>query len=190
MGRPSVADERIATILSATSRCIARHGVDGTTLEKVAAECGLSRSHVRHYVGNRADLVELFRARILDRYAPPDPADAAALGLAAAEFALRFLFDDEADFDEYAAIDAILAAARHDESLRSDVLAAYTRIEAFIAAAIAADHPDWAHDRVAAAAAQVLMLVYGHWTMSSVGLASTRTSAARELAAELMGLTT
>ncbi|MEX3100504.1 hypothetical protein [Streptomyces sp. ST1015] len=31
------------------------------TLEKAAS--GMSRSHIRHYVDNRADLVGLFRAR-------------------------------------------------------------------------------------------------------------------------------
>jgi AcrR family transcriptional regulator len=186
MGRPSVAEERVTTILAATGRCIARHGIDGTTLEKVAAESGMSRSHVRHYVGNRADLIALFRSRILERYAPPDLGDAQAAGISATELALAFLFDQEADLDDYAAIDAVLAAARHDDSLHADVLSAYTRLEAFVAAAIRADHPRWADERVTATASQVLMLNNGHATMASVGLASVRLGAARALAAQLM----
>jgi len=102
VGRPSLAEERIATILAATGRSIARNGVNGTTLEKVAAESGMSRSHIRHYVGNRADLIALFRTRILQRYAPPSLADAEVTGISATEYALNFLFDHEVDLDEYA----------------------------------------------------------------------------------------
>jgi AcrR family transcriptional regulator len=186
MGRPSIADQRVAAILAATGRCIARHGIGGTTLEMVAAESGISRSHVRHYVGNRADLVALFRSRILERYAPPELAEAHAAGISTTELALRVLFDQAADLDDYAAIDAILAAARHDDSLRTDVLTAYTRLETFVADAIRADHPQWPDQQVAATASQVLMLSNGHATMASVGLASVDLSAARALAARLM----
>lgn len=84
-------------VLAAAGRCIARHGIDGATLEKVAVESSMSRSHVRHYVGNRADLFAVFRSRILKRYAPPDLAEAQA-----------------ADLDDYAAyarIEAFVAEA-------------------------------------------------------------------------------
>lgn len=186
MGRPSLAEERTATILEATGRCLARHGVGGTTLEKVAAESGMSRSHVRHYVGNRADLMALYRSRILERYDPPELTKAEEAGISASELALRVLFDGETDLDDYAAIDAVLAAARHDDELHADALAAYTRLEAFVAAAIRSDHPRWKQERVAATASQVLALSNGHATMASVGLASVRLGAARALAEQLM----
>lgn len=175
-------------VLAAAGRCIARHGIDGATLEKVAAESGMIRSHVRHYVGNRADLFAVFRSRILERYAPPDLAEAQAAGINATELALGFLFDQEADLDDYAAIDAILAAARHNDSLHTDVQAAYARIEAFVAEAITADNPQWSELRVATTASQVLMLTYGHATLASVRLASARLGGARALAAQLMEL--
>ena len=181
-------EERIATILAATGRSIARNGVNGTTLEKVAAESGMSRSHIRHYVGNRADLIALFRTRILQRYAPPSLADAEVTGISATEYALNFLFDHEVDLDEYAAIDAIVAAARHDESLYADVHAAYARTEAFLIEAIKADHPQWSPQQVETTAAQVLMLAYGHATLVTVGLASAQLGGARTLAARLMEL--
>lgn len=57
MGRRSLAAERRQQVLEAASRCLARNGLAGTTLEKIAEESGLSRSHVRHYVGNRDDLL-------------------------------------------------------------------------------------------------------------------------------------
>lgn len=62
---------------------------------------------------------------------------------------LGFLFGQEADLDGYAAIDAILAAARHDASLRTDVLAASPHLETFVAAAIRVDHPQCPDRQVA-----------------------------------------
>lgn len=186
VGRPSLRGERTSAILDATSRCVARFGVEGTTLEQIAAESGLSRSHVRHYVGNRADLIALFRERIITRNTPPDLVEALEPGASATRLVLRHLFDQPADLDEYAAVDAILAAARHDAALREEVRGVYVRLEEFIAAAVIADHPDWDEPRVATAASQVLYLAYGHSTMLSLGLESTRSGAARSLAAQVL----
>jgi AcrR family transcriptional regulator len=188
MGRPSLAAERVATILDATGRCVARFGVEGTTLEKVAAESGMSRSHIRHYVGNRADLIDRFRARILERYLPPAPTIAADLGLSATELVLHLLFDGEAeaDLDDYAAIDGVLAASRHDAALQAEVRTVYARIETFIAQAVTLDHPDWEPSKVAAIASQVLQLSYGYATMHAIGLPSSRLPAARDLARALL----
>ncbi|OXM72891.1 TetR/AcrR family transcriptional regulator [Amycolatopsis thermalba] len=57
MGRSSLAAERKEQILSAFARCVARSGFARTSLEDVAAESGLARGHVRHYLGNRHDQV-------------------------------------------------------------------------------------------------------------------------------------
>jgi len=185
-GRPSLKEERLTAILDATGRCIARFGVEGMTLEQVARESELSRSHVRHYAGNRADLVDLFRRRIIARHTPPDLTEALEPGTPATELVLRHLFDGPADLDEHAAIDALLAAARHNAAVHDEVQAVYTGIEAFIAAAIRADHPDWDERRVAETASQTLYLSYGYFTMLSVGLESTRLDAARTLAAQIL----
>ena len=180
MGRPSIADERIEQIVQAFGRAVARYGVEGATLERVAAEAGFTRSLVRYFVGNRDDLVALYRQRLLDRYTelPVESVD----GVPATELLLRALFDDEPDLDDYAAIDAILAAARYDEALRDDVLTFYRGMESAIAQAVRHDHADWGEQRVRDAAYQVLTAVYGHWTMHSLGFPSDRAAAAREQA--------
>lgn len=58
MGRPSLEAERTHEIVLAASRCIARHGLSGATLELIAKESGFSRGHIRYYVGNRDDLID------------------------------------------------------------------------------------------------------------------------------------
>ncbi len=68
MGRPSLADVRTAEILDAFERCVARFGLEGSSLEKVADEAGMKRSILRHYVGNRDDLVHALAERVLGKY--------------------------------------------------------------------------------------------------------------------------
>jgi AcrR family transcriptional regulator len=65
MARPSKAEERKEQILDAFERCVVLEGIQGVTLEKVAKEAGLPRSLVRHFVGNRDDMV----AAVFDRFA-------------------------------------------------------------------------------------------------------------------------
>ena len=67
MPRPSVKTERTAEILDAFERSVARFGVEGSTLERIAEEAGLRRSLLRHYVGNRDDLLDALVERFLER---------------------------------------------------------------------------------------------------------------------------
>ncbi|MBT3437069.1 MAG: TetR/AcrR family transcriptional regulator [Oceanospirillaceae bacterium] len=57
MSRPSVKAEKKTAIMSAFVRCIAKRGLDATSLDDIAQESGISRSLVRHFAGNREDLV-------------------------------------------------------------------------------------------------------------------------------------
>ncbi|MGY2066519.1 TetR/AcrR family transcriptional regulator [Blastococcus sp. SYSU DS0619] len=68
MGRPSLAAERTEQIVMAATRCVTRVGFDGTTLEDISQESGLSRGHIRHYVGSRDDLMVLVWARISESF--------------------------------------------------------------------------------------------------------------------------
>jgi len=176
----------VEQILEATGRAIARYGVEGATLERVAAEAGFSRSLVRYFVGNRDELVALYRQRLLDRYSrlPVRSVD----GVPATQLLLEALFDDQPDLDDYAAIDAILAATRHDDALRDDVLALYRGMETAIAQAVRHDHADWDDQRVRDAAYHVLTAVYGHWTMHSLGFPADRALVAREQARRALGV--
>ena len=64
MARPSVKEERQAEILAAFSRCIAKYGLAGSSLEKVAEESGIKRPLIRHFVGNRDNLLQLLEEQV------------------------------------------------------------------------------------------------------------------------------
>jgi AcrR family transcriptional regulator len=67
MGRKSRAEERREEILAAFERCIGRDGID-VPLERIADEAGVQRSLIRHYLGNREDVVNQVIARIAAGY--------------------------------------------------------------------------------------------------------------------------
>ncbi len=67
MPRPSIANERREEIFEAFEVCALEKGLDATTLTDVAEQAGLPRSLVRHFMGNRADMVTGLIDRMTDR---------------------------------------------------------------------------------------------------------------------------
>jgi AcrR family transcriptional regulator len=67
MPRPSKAAERREEILQAFETCALRKGLEATTLADVAEEAGLPRPLVRHFMGNRADMVSGLIERMMLR---------------------------------------------------------------------------------------------------------------------------
>ena len=57
MPRPSLKAERTEEILDAFERCILRDGIANTSLEQIAAEAKMKRSILRHYIGNRDQII-------------------------------------------------------------------------------------------------------------------------------------
>ncbi|WP_405098397.1 TetR/AcrR family transcriptional regulator [Micromonospora sp. NBC_01412] len=183
VGRPSKAPQRIDDVLDAFTRCVARYGLDGTTLQRIADEAGMARGHIRHYAGNRDQLRELFRQRIISRYADR-AAQLAAEGDpgSRAEHLVGFLFGSEVHLDDNAAIDALLAAARFDDALREQIRVVYSGLETLIAQALADDYPGRSGAICENAAYQILALAYGHWTLSEIGFPAERVRSAHRLA--------
>jgi len=66
--RKSLANERREQLLDAFERCIVKFGLEGSSLEQVAEEAGMKRSIIRHYIGNRDDLVNALIERIIRQY--------------------------------------------------------------------------------------------------------------------------
>jgi AcrR family transcriptional regulator len=89
MGRKSLAEERRAAILDAFERCIARYGID-VPLERIAEEAGVQRSLIRHYLGNREEVVDQLIVRIAAEY--PQQITACLATAPTADAVLDYLF--------------------------------------------------------------------------------------------------
>ncbi|MCZ4282227.1 TetR/AcrR family transcriptional regulator [Kiloniella laminariae] len=70
MGRPSKKAERTEQILAAFQRCVARSGLEGSTLDQIAEEAGMQRSLVRHFAGNREELVRTLAHWVIGNSVP------------------------------------------------------------------------------------------------------------------------
>ena len=75
MGRPSKAVERTAQILDAFEDLIRERGLEGAALDALAERVGVRRGLVRHYLGNRDDLVEALVDRLIAREREQLPTD-------------------------------------------------------------------------------------------------------------------
>lgn len=99
MPRKSKSIERTAQILDAFGRCLIKYGLD-TSLEQVAEEAGMTRSIIRHFIGNREEVINTLVDRIAKDYVrtlreesekiPPDERVAATLD---------YLFAGEPEFE-------------------------------------------------------------------------------------------
>jgi len=57
MARPSLKKERNEAIMLAFAQCISENGLDATSLDDIACKVEMHRSLVRHFSGNRSDLI-------------------------------------------------------------------------------------------------------------------------------------
>lgn len=68
MPRLSIKEQRAKEIVSAFERCIVRNGINGAQLEKIAAESGIQRPALRHFIGNREALIYELTKSISSEY--------------------------------------------------------------------------------------------------------------------------
>jgi len=139
-----MAAERTEQIMQATGRCLQRHGLAGTTLERVSEESGLSRSHVRHYVGNRDDLLRAFAHWLYTGY------EAEFIGKVAEAPAreklpivMDYLFSSGflPVSDDDTVIRELITAGIADDSIRATMQAHYSHAVQAVEDAVAAEHP-------------------------------------------------
>lgn len=136
-GRPSLTERRRAQIVDAFVGLIGRHGLDTVTIADVAAAAGVSRAGVRHFAGNRADLIGHAVRALTHRY---ETAIRAALGERPdAHDLVRLLFSDGWVRDRPAedrAFDVLLQEAMRDDAARPLVRGAYEALTAELVAAL------------------------------------------------------
>ena len=100
MGRKNLTEERTAEILAAFARCMIKYGLD-TSLDQVAEEAGMTRSIIRHYIGNREEVINALVARITADYLAELRAEAAQIPQEQMiAVTLDYLFEAEAGYDD------------------------------------------------------------------------------------------
>ena len=188
MGRPSLAAERREQILDAVTRCVAEFGLEGTTLERVAETSGFSRGHIRHYLGNRDEMLKRFQHRLMMRHVQRmrDLCEAAEPGQRGRAL-VRFLFGIQwAPGPDSAAINALLWAAARDESVRSHLRETYLAMERTLARALRADYPRAPAADCASTAYALLCLAFAHSTLLELAYPAARSRTVGVITANLL----
>ena len=188
MGRPSLAAERREQILDAVTQCIGEYGIDGTTLERVAEVSGFSRGHIRHYLGNRDDMLAHFQQRLSTRYVQRmrDICEATEPGQRGTAL-VRLLFGKEwGPGLDSAAINALFWAAARDENVRAGLRATYMAMERTVARELRTDYPEAPAAECASTAYALLCLAFGHSTLLELSYPAARQRTANAIAQQML----
>lgn len=130
MGRPSLQKEREAQVLEAFMSVVARFGVEGATLERVADASGLKRPLIRHYLGNRDAMVHALAGYVVERQiAAIDELRAATTQASGLKGFVDTLFSDHGISDRNLnnAYQALVAAVEPYPDLRAPLLSVMVR---------------------------------------------------------------
>lgn len=144
MGRPSVQKQRKAEVLDAFLTLVARYGVEGATLERIAEESGLKRPLIRHHLGNRADMVRALAEHVVAEQAKS--LEELRVGLLDYPGIINFvdvLFSVENTGDKRLnnAYQALVAVVEHYPDLREPLLDVIAQFYQLAINIIAAEHP-------------------------------------------------
>ena len=187
MPRPSLKAERRAEILDAYGRCVARHGVEGATLEKTAEEAGLARALIRHNVGNKDDLLEAFLDRFLgdasratDALFESLPRDDRVTTM------IDWLFDPQyTDVQEVSVTNALVTAAIERPDLAERLQAWTSGFVGSIASELSDAYPDADEDNVEAVATGIVGIYFNFDAQMPLG-GTSRFRQSSETAARLL----
>lgn len=186
VGRPSLKAVRHREIVATFIDLVARDGLEKVSLDEVAAVAGLQRPALRHFVGNRDQLITAAVEELILRYADqarsdlggsPDFPDLAAT-LFAADRAANQSTEDAAFF-------ALLAEAERLPETRTAIKQTYDAMLSMLAAALRRSHPGAPDSDIRATAYAVACLVEQNAHFQRLGYPRTRGKSALSAALTL-----
>ena len=192
MPRRDLTEERTAQILDAFERCVARSGIDGTSLEMIAEEADMKRSILRHYVGNREELVHALARRVVAKYRTMTDAMVESLPAKKRLEAMLGMFfptENEGSAADVLVIEHFIAAADTDETIRELVTGWVDHLLEAIVTEIRDEYPKTPKKKGFEIAYGIVSIYFNYGSLLSLGFPDTHRRAAlaccRELIASL-----
>lgn len=185
-GRPSKAHERIAEIVQATAGVVARDGLAGATLSKVAAAAGLQRTLVLHYFGSRDALIGAFIDHAVAAYGTAMLRGGAKYSL---QHRIEAMFAPGAyrRHEDLVIWSELVALSARDKAVRTRMHDLWAdRWLPELEAKLAGEYPSANGDAVAAAAYALACLFEAHWAFSVQGITDKRRQRQATLAARVI----
>jgi AcrR family transcriptional regulator len=188
MGRRSLAEERTAEILDAFARCMVKYGLD-TSLDQVAEEARISRSIIRHYIGNREQVVNVLIEHITTDYLAELRAEAAQIPQERMlTVTLDYLFGDEITYDQSDKLifDVMMTARDRYLEAKQMLIGMFEQLIAMFADDLRRAYPQAAEGRCRDVAYSVLALAMSTESLMGLGMNSHHRAAARASAEALI----
>lgn len=189
MGRKSLAAERKSQIIQALTEVIRESGYEATTLELVASKAGVQRTLIRHYFGNRDQLITTALTHITEKYlhdyqglVERFPTDLSVSRLLDYLFGGKF---NERPKDDQV-IDALIAASYQNEAARASLRGMYQIFEETVAALLLRAFPLVEKEKINDVAYAVMCLAEQHATLHALGVGAARDTAAKRAAKTLI----
>lgn len=188
MGRPSKKAERTEEILQAFYRCVARYGIEGSTLERIAEESGLKRSLVRHFVGNRDELIALLVDRVVEQSDQQWSAFMKSLpGKLVAAPLLEGLFCAQYSDAEYIlVIESLIFAAGRDDALRQRMQQWMQRFTDDVVMLLQRDYPSTPAESLEAVSFGIISIYFNLDSLAPLGMNQQYRQPARTAAQRLI----
>jgi TetR/AcrR family transcriptional repressor of bet genes len=184
VGRPSLARERRGQIVAAFLDLVAERGLERVTLDDVAKAAGVKRAALRHFVGNREELIVAAIDELILRYEAQVDWDEEST----ADELITAMFGSETTRDhpvEYEAWNSLLAEAVRRPATRGPIIKAYDRHFGMLAAALRCEYPNAPMARIRDAAYVIVCLVEQNNVFQQLGYPLARQLAARNAARRL-----
>ena len=178
MPRPSLADVRKPQLLDSYARCLVKFGPEGSTLDRIAAEAGVTRALVRHYLGNREDVDRAFVAHIRGLYV--DWFLGLGTGLPPTDrlpIILDALFSQDTD-EPSGSVDSLLGASAEDPVLQGLLREMYLELERLLDAELASSKPAADPQERRRVAYGIICLAGMHRSLADIGFPADRGPAA------------
>ena len=191
MGRKDLTEQRHEDILDAFERCLIKYGLEESTLERVAQEAGKSRNIIRHYIGNREDLIAAFVDRILSRIKQVaiDILESTPKNKLVPKV-LDFLFQERTTEDPPDLGERMLAGMWHireqSPKVQQALLNFYQEFEKVLTDGLVRLYPDVPAKKCQEVAYSIICLAETNWVLGSVGVDVSHTRMARRSAEYLL----
>jgi AcrR family transcriptional regulator len=187
MSRKSLVDIRREEILQAFGRCVIKYGLD-VSLEQIAAETGMQRSIIRHYIGNRDEVVEALIERMTHAYLEDIKTKFTAIAEAGSEAALLdFLFDIEENYADWdrAIVNILVTSKERYPSAKQNLQRMFGEAIDLLVQVLTVLYPDTTAEQCEQIGYALFCLVTTHETVQWIGFSSVQHSRARA-SAELL----
>lgn len=186
MARPSVAEERRQHIVEATIRTIGSQGITGASLDRIAREAGMSRGHIRHFVGNREQLLRESARHYF--FEGVEQTSILPSGTATVTAAIDHLFGDAfaSPGNDNVVVLGFVEAARADPELAELLVAAYTGTHDLLARLLEGERPDADPAECRDVAYGVVAIALHNVFLSDIASRATGTRDARRIAERLV----